>query len=322
MLLTYSDVAHIPDKLSVFYSQAYESLFFKHDALKSGFQRERRSGLDIQDFARVFAAFCMQSYDTREFSFSQSRALEILDRGKRITQLAFEPRALLDDALQAVCLLVEEGLEITFAHRSFQEYFVARFINSCPTDMKSKLVKHIAPAAPSDAVMGLLHEMDPYVVEQYYILPAIEDLKRLIKVVRHLGVSHFLRYLKSVWATFSAGPADHISGGLAEPGLFFALRFARDHYTRGPGLLSKEQEEAVRSAIVGASDGEREGPRALVSRKSLTARSECVRVLFDLAGVWGAGFLRDVLAIESLIRQRHKDAQSSLEAILAGSRRR
>jgi len=128
MLLTYSDVAHIPNKLCIFYNQAYESLFQKHDALKSGFQRERRSGLDIQDFGRVFSAFCIQSYEAREFSFSQSRALELLERGKKITNIAYDSQALLDDALQAVCLLVEEGLEITFAHRSFQEYFAARFI--------------------------------------------------------------------------------------------------------------------------------------------------------------------------------------------------
>ena len=38
MLLTYSDNVHIPDKLSIFYNQAYESLFQKHDALKGGFQ--------------------------------------------------------------------------------------------------------------------------------------------------------------------------------------------------------------------------------------------------------------------------------------------
>ncbi len=32
MLLTYCDIAHIPTKLSLFYDQAYESLFQKHDA--------------------------------------------------------------------------------------------------------------------------------------------------------------------------------------------------------------------------------------------------------------------------------------------------
>ena len=44
MLLTYSDIAHIPTKLSIFYTQAYESLFQKHDALKGGFRGSGAAG--------------------------------------------------------------------------------------------------------------------------------------------------------------------------------------------------------------------------------------------------------------------------------------
>jgi predicted NACHT family NTPase len=90
MLLTYSDNAQIPPKLSLFYNQAYESLFQRHDALKGGFQRERRTDLDIQDFGKVFAAFCLQTYDKREFSFSKIKALEYLDSAKTICGIKYE----------------------------------------------------------------------------------------------------------------------------------------------------------------------------------------------------------------------------------------
>jgi predicted NACHT family NTPase len=130
MLLTYSDRADIPPKLSLFYGQAYESLFQKHDALKGGFQRDRRTRLDIEDFAKVFAAFCMLSYDRREFEFSSTTALAYLEKAQALSQVEFDRGDYLLDASQAVCLLIEEGLSITFAHRSFQEYFVARFIQN------------------------------------------------------------------------------------------------------------------------------------------------------------------------------------------------
>jgi predicted NACHT family NTPase len=67
MLLTYGESADIPDKLSLFYSQAYETLFHRHDALKAGFQRDRLTKLNIQDFARVFSAFSIQTFDRRQF---------------------------------------------------------------------------------------------------------------------------------------------------------------------------------------------------------------------------------------------------------------
>jgi hypothetical protein len=320
MLLTYSDVAHIPDKLGIFYNQAYESLFQKHDALKGGFQRERRSGLDIQDFGRAFAAFCIQSYDAREFSFSQSRALEICDRGKKITRLVYEPQAILDDALQAVCLLVEEGMEITFAHRSFQEYFAARFIYSCPSEVKSKLVKRITPGVQSDAVMALLHELDPYTVEQHYILPVIENLKSRIKLVREVGISHFLRYIKCLFAAFERRDDHGLSAMIADGTLFSATGFARKRYRCQPEEVSAERQAAAYQAPADAFDQEF-GGRSSVSTKSLTTRNKFVRVLFDSPGIWGASELRHLLSIESLIRQSHKDAQSSLDAILATNRK-
>ncbi len=59
MLLTYSDAANIPDKISIFYSQAYESLFQKHDALKGRLPAGETTSLDIKDFAKVFSAFCV-----------------------------------------------------------------------------------------------------------------------------------------------------------------------------------------------------------------------------------------------------------------------
>jgi hypothetical protein len=132
MLLTYGDVAQIPHKFSTFYALAYEALFHRHDALKGGFQRERKSGLDIQEFARAFSAFSLISYDEREFSFTYARALEVATRAGEIAMLRYDPKALVDDSVQAICLMLDVGLEITFAHRSFQESLASGYkSNSC-----------------------------------------------------------------------------------------------------------------------------------------------------------------------------------------------
>ena len=46
-------------------------------------------------------------------------------------------------------------------------------------------------------------EMDPYAVEEHYLLPSIEKIKTLVKFKRTIGVTHYLRYLKLVnlWHT-------------------------------------------------------------------------------------------------------------------------
>jgi hypothetical protein len=62
MLLTFDSYAQIPDKLYIFYSNAFETMFFKHDATKSGFKRQLKSDLSFDDFKNVFSIFCFHTY--------------------------------------------------------------------------------------------------------------------------------------------------------------------------------------------------------------------------------------------------------------------
>jgi hypothetical protein len=324
MLLTYSDIAHIPTKLSIFYTQAYESLFQKHDALKGGFQRERRSGLDIQDFAKAFAAFCLQSYDQRVFSFPPTRALDLFDNAKQIAQLSFDSEAILHDAIQAVCLLLEEGVDVTFAHRSFQEYFVARFISSSPPEVKGQLVRRFSPSVESDSVMSLLHELEPHTVEREYILPALETLRRRIKVVRNVGISHFLRYVKTLWSDFEVTHQEHpdLMAGVADLGLYRAMRFMYERY--GENIRRSRQEEV---SSLSTDDWIKRfedefGKDVEVPTKSFTTKTPFVRFLYDQEGHWGAQYLKDVLAIEEFILTRHREAHQTLDRLLSSAPRR
>jgi len=196
MLLTYGQGAHIPDKLNVFYNQAYEALFQRHDALKGGFQRKRLTRLDIQDFAKVFSAFSLQTYDKNEIEFSRMEALGYIDKAKMITQLDYSNEDYLNDALQAVCLLVEEGLMIVFAHRSFQEYFTAQFICEAKPEIQERLIKKYNQKLQTDTVMKLLYELKPDILEIYYILPGIKKLCQFLQCEDNINLENYLRFLK------------------------------------------------------------------------------------------------------------------------------
>jgi len=317
MLLTYQDTAHIPSKLSIFYNQAYESLFQKHDALKGGYQRERRTTLDIQDFARVFAAFCVRTYDKRQFTFPVSSALDVLDRCKALTQLDYDSQAFLDDAHQAVCLLVEEGVDIAFAHRSFQEYFTARFVSTSPPQVKAQLIRRFSVSAGADAVIPLLHEIDPYAVEQHYLLPAIQRVKQQIGFKRSVGVSHFLKYIRLLFSSFENSTDEQrgISATIADSSLFHAIRFAHSHYAQLPESMDQATRDSQRPAFEASFEAEF-GDATRVPASRFATNGPFVRALMQSSGHWGIAYLRQVLAIDTTIRRRHSDAESSLEAIL------
>ncbi len=319
MLLTYSDIAHIPSKLSIFYNQAYESLFQKHDALKGGFQRKRRTPLDIQDFATAFAAFCVQTYDRREFSFSRTKALEYFDQAKAISGLDFDSEGILDDTVQAVCLMIEDGLEITFAHRSFQEYFVARFITSIPPAAKEKLIRRFTKSVEPDSVMQLLFELDPYAVESHYLLPMIEKLQKHIQFKGRIGVTHHLRYIQAMYGSFeiadrgSGAPELRLVALISNSALFDAVRFALVNYDAEVSTSPQSDYENLQRVFI-----KEYGENALVETKSLRTNSPFLRALAKYGGktLWGTENLRRVIQIGKLIRKRHDEAESSLEAIL------
>ena len=318
MLLTFRDIAHIPSKLSIFYQQAYESLFQKHDALKGGFQRDRRTRLDIQDFARVFSAFCVQSYDQRQFSFTQSQALQYFDQARNISGIEFDSEGVLQDSMQAVCLMIEDGLEIGFAHRSFQEFFVAQFIFSSPPDTKEKLIERFAQSGGVDAVLQLLFEMDPYAVEEHYLLPSIEKIKTLVKFKRTIGVTHYLRYLKLMFSSFRVYDAS-FAVGIKNIYLFHVVEFALRAYPR----TEDDSSDAKRiweeiSEVFQEEYGEEEE----VSLGSLRTTHRFLRSLKKSPDLWGLSALQRIIEIGNLIEKRHKESQSSLDAILSTPQRK
>ena len=320
MLLTFRDIAHIPSKLSIFYQQAYESLFQKHDALKGGFQRDRRTRLDIQDFARVFSAFCVQSYDQRQFSFTHSQALQYFDQARNISGIEFDSEGVLQDSMQAVCLMIEDGLEIGFAHRSFQEFFVAQFIFSSPPDTKKKLIERFAQSGGVDAVLQLLFEMDPYAVEEHYLLPSIEKIKTLVKFKRTIGVTHFLRYLKIMCRrlVFNTNPF-RFGVEIENAYLFHVVEFALRAYprTEDDSNDSKRTIEEICEVFQ-----EEYGEGGEVSIDSLRTTHRFFRSFMKISGPLGLSALQRIIEIGALIEKRHKKSQSSLDAILSDPQRK
>lgn len=317
MLFTYIDVAHIPDKLTTFYGQAYDSLFQRHDALKGGFQRERKSGLDIQDFGRAFAAFALLSFDKRELSFSWARALELFELSKPLCAIEFQQDCVLEDSVQAVCLLLEDGIELTFAHRSFQEYFVARFIQASAPETKERLVARISPTVESDNVMGLLHELDPYVVERHYLLPALAVLRAGVGMKKKVGMTQFVRYIRLLHAEFGIHRSgrEGLMAMIKDTALYHALRMSWERYPDLHAASSTNDSHPNADALPAVFIAEY-GRDGELKSSALRISSPFAKALAQSEFAWGIQYLKDLFVIEDTIRNRHATTLASLEQVL------
>ncbi len=256
MLLTYSESANIPGKLNVFYNQAYEALFQRHDALKAGFKRTRKTRLDIQDFAKVFSAFCVLTFDKRKFEFTRTEALEFLAKAKPLCRVEFVNEDYLHDAQEAVCLLVEEGLHFVFSHRSFQEYFTARFISESPASNQRALVQRFSRTYARDNVLGLLYELAPEVVEDYYFLPAVASLRKELGIKKKITRTAFLKYVKRAYSEFKfhgnpnmRDSASATIAGVEGMKILELTRFARDRLSQILEPLKYTSDQQIEAAL-------------------------------------------------------------------------
>ena len=314
MLVTYGDVAHIPNKLSVFYEQAYESLFQKHDALKSGYQRQRLTELDVREFANVFSAFSLLSFDAREFEFTRMRALELVEQSKRLSLLDYKAEEFLKDSVQAVCLMVEEGLQVTFAHRSFQEFFAARFIQQAPPEHKLRLIERFRDTMRSDAVIQLLFEMDRNSVEKVVLLPALASFRSELGFKKSLTTSQYLKALRQVYSAFNVYNSTKVRDSVSatvRPGLLFdVVMFVETRYLQSRQWQTKEPSrplgELLRSEFGGDS----------VKSSDLTEQSELLRAMRDGSVFWGKELFEAVFDVEDMIRAEHAQSKLSLQELL------
>lgn len=199
MLITYKDSANIPQKISTFYERAYTALFEQHDA-KKAYHREKRSKLDILDFRKVFSAFCFLTYNKSLYNFSETDVLEYLEKAQKASTIEFNKKDFLHDSIQAVCLLIRDGLELTFSHRSFQEYFTAVFVTQLGDTQK--VIKYLNKQITTSNwdfelpnIIKLIFEISPALIEKLLIIPKIEEIEKKIGLTEKMDDSSYKKLI-------------------------------------------------------------------------------------------------------------------------------
>ncbi len=178
MLLTFDNYADIPEKLHLFYSNAFETLYSKHDATKAGYKREMLSTLSYDSFKKVFAYFCFMTYIKGVTEFTYEELQETLKRIK-IPRIEFDIDNYIFDLVNSLCLIYKEGFSYTFAHRSFQEYFTAVFLKELSDINLQKygiqMIKREPERASQDNVFEMLYDMIEERFEKNILLPILSD---------------------------------------------------------------------------------------------------------------------------------------------------
>ena len=216
MLMTYSYHGDIPAKMHKFYEEAYKTMARLHDNTKGSFKRPFYTGLDPERFAVYFSAFCARTYikeqlefTSEEFAEHMKKAIKDVPVDDSDTGATLSPSAFLRDLVENLCIMYGEGGKYYFIHRSFQEYFAAKyFISDEAVLYKAGLYFDAHDEAMyCDRVIDMLYDMAAERVERLVFFPCLQ--KRFEEYGR-IAPNEYLGFL------FKEYPALYFNEGIVE----------------------------------------------------------------------------------------------------------
>jgi hypothetical protein len=201
MLLNFDHSADIPTKLTSFYRQAFEALYQRHDAAKGAYRRGHYAGLPLDEYEKVFSAFCFDSFLDTKVEFSDAELLDYFRAAATYYGVETKPELLVEDARKSVCVIQREGLDNVFAHRTFQEYFTALFLSRYREEDFVQQVQGTTHHWLNNNVLKMLIELAPEPVEQEWLEPSLKKTANALRRVKASNVTGAKRVFKAFYST-------------------------------------------------------------------------------------------------------------------------
>jgi hypothetical protein len=128
LVVLYKAQRVVPDTVPAFYEQLFDVLFFRHDHGKPGFTRYRYSDLDDGAVKKLFEAFCFHVRLEGQNVVTAEVFRKCSQRASEVTGVIVDAAAFRNEMIKTVCLMQEEGFDLTFIHKSVAEFHAAAFV--------------------------------------------------------------------------------------------------------------------------------------------------------------------------------------------------
>lgn len=140
-IFTFKSYPELPKYKSKFYSNVIDTLCTKHDSFtKKGFWlHERKSGLQNEDLENILKWFSYVTIFKGKYNFEEGYLKDTLKEILEKLKLTCKIDYLIYDLTVSIAIIIQDGTEYTFPHKSLQEYFTAILIKGLDEDQKAKI---------------------------------------------------------------------------------------------------------------------------------------------------------------------------------------
>ena len=169
-----------PENITSFYRNIFEVVATTHDRTKGGFTRKSSSNLMQDKLEQIFERFCFECYKKDQTAFNRSQIIEILDVAlKKLNINQCSSNQILDDFCNYLCLIVKDGLDYTFIHRSIFEYYVAFFFSK----LSKENAEIVIPKILNPNILRFLKHLNIYYFNLFYLKGALEFILNLFEIM-------------------------------------------------------------------------------------------------------------------------------------------
>lgn len=172
----------IPNNAIEFYNNLFNTLYIRHDKLKS-YTREKRSDLSNK---QAFDSFCAFSFISLQRNLISMTHHELVSNTQiSLSNIGLEnpkkhnPEHLCEDFVDVTCLLQKDGyMRYSFLHKSICEFHAASFIQNTSLELKPKFYEMMIAKVLSNDVAILntvyfLRQMDGIDFSKHFIMPLL-----------------------------------------------------------------------------------------------------------------------------------------------------
>lgn len=228
LVMLYAAHQHIPDTVSEFYAELFDVLFYKHDRTKSGFRRKRHVEISDSKIKKLFEGVCFFSVLKGFRSFKDKQFVECLEQAGKSTLVDVDLQGLKNEFVKTACLLKEEGPELSFIHKSVQEFYSASFVARSSDEFARNFYGTLVARGTFRGwhqQLTFLAEIDEWRYSKFYWLPIVEKMASVLVLSPEelyssrfrLSADHAIALMGNIEVSFYAGSVDSdgvpISGG-------------------------------------------------------------------------------------------------------------
>jgi hypothetical protein len=175
LVLVYQVEQSIPSELPEFFKLLFVTVFSRHDGTKPAFNRLHKSGLNERKLELLFESFCF-AVKRRELrlSLTEDEFQHAFEDASRFFPENSSVEGFRHDIVKVACLMQEDGLFITFVHKSLLDYFSAAFISNRTEKQAEKIYTSIRKDLKRwNATLQFLQHIDKYRFARDFAIPEL-----------------------------------------------------------------------------------------------------------------------------------------------------